>query len=123
VRHSFAAIVLISVFFSGGAAAAMQSRAGRAPLVLHAEATPSPTPPRALPEEMTVAPSVAVVAASTQLEAPVTADAQANAQPLTTDDDGTTKRTVLFGGAGLAAFLALVLLVIAVRGAGKSRRT
>jgi hypothetical protein len=122
VRHSFAAIVLISVFFSGGAAAAMQSRAGRAPLVLHAEAAPSPTPPIASPEQITVAPSVAVVAPNTQIEAPVTAAAQANAQPLTPDGSGGSKRRLLFGAAGLAALMGIVLLVIAVRSGRRSEQ-
>ncbi len=81
------------------------------------------TPPLTAPEEITVVPGVATVSPHTQIETPVTAVAQANAQPLTADGDNGSKRGLLYGAAAVAAILAIILLIVAVRGGGRSRQT
>jgi len=127
-------VLLVLVFFSAGAAVPVQSLAGRpgAPMTdnvrhrdaapLHAQTAPSSTPPLTPPEEITVAPSVAAVSPHTEFQAPATAQAEANVQPLTADDGNGSKRELLYGAAAVAAFLAVILLIVAVRGGGRSRQ-
>ncbi len=89
---------------------------------LRAQTAPSSTPPLMAPEEITVQPSVVAVSPHTEFQAPVTAQAEANVQPLTADEGDGSKREFLYGAAAVAAFLAVVLLIFAVRG-GRSRQT
>jgi hypothetical protein len=111
VLAAFSAAFVVGVFLASGLSGSAAARAETA-----ASATPAAA--GATEPVSIVVPTVISVQPGTQVAAPVTAVAQAAAQPLTQSEGGTLKRW-MYVAAALAALLGVVLVIIAVRGGSR----